>query len=296
MARKLSNIAYWITFFLIAGSIFLAESTSSAQTEPPSADSPKVVDNPFISAQPQPQTFSEPQQKSHRPPIAYQNPFTAASKSPPVDTSLRPGPLSRWRHPAIPGDDSSAIKSAVLFTPAAKPAHPMWDQLPPAEDLRNRTLARGQETDPTFFARLTTTPNAIQFMPKPLTQPNWLTESDEIVSRESRPIEVSQAVFDSPLKTASFANQTSSQTSGSQTERAQQVNRASTQSMRRPPKTIFHRRSFPIASKRPLVGWSKPSMPPRLPIRLRNCHRSSNFVIVVCEAAPTRSSPTHCGG
>jgi tetratricopeptide (TPR) repeat protein len=226
MARKLSQTAQWMTFILIAGSTSLAATTLSAQSEPPTADSPKVFDNPFMSAQPPSQAVSEPQQKSSRHPIAYQNPFAAASKSPPVDTSLRPGPISRWRHPVIPGDESSAIKSAMLSAPADAPARATWDQLPPAEDLRSRAFAHGQETDPTFFARLTTTPSAIQFTPKPLTQPNWLTESDEIFSRESRPIEVSQAIFDSPLNTPSFANQTSSQSSGSQTERSEKFNRA----------------------------------------------------------------------
>jgi tetratricopeptide (TPR) repeat protein len=226
MARKLSQTAQWMTFILTAGSILLAATTLSAQSESQTADSPKVVDNPFISAQTQSQTVSEPQQKSHRHPVAYQNPFSAASKSPPVDTSLRPGPISRWRHPVIPGEEPSAVKSAMLSAPICAPARPTWDQLPPAEDLRNRAVARGQDTDPTFFARLTTTPNAIQFMPKPLTQPNWLTESDEIVSRESRPIDVSQAVFDSPLNTPDFANQTSSQCLGSPIERAEHINRA----------------------------------------------------------------------
>src|SRR4051812_16905415 len=101
MARKLSQIAQWMTFVLIAGSTSLSANTSPAQSEPQTADSPTVADNPFISTQPQSQTVSEPPQKSRRPPIAYQNPFVAASKSPPVDTSLRPGPISRWRHPVI---------------------------------------------------------------------------------------------------------------------------------------------------------------------------------------------------
>src|SRR4051812_35128553 len=98
MARKLSTIARRIAYLLIAGAASLAAKSSSAQSETPSAESPKVIDNPFLSAQPQSQpalqsssksqTVSEPQQKQHRRTIAYQNPFAAASKSPPVDTSL----------------------------------------------------------------------------------------------------------------------------------------------------------------------------------------------------------------
>src|SRR3954468_23630314 len=95
MARKLSQTIQWMAFVLIAGSTSLCANTSPAQSETSTADSPKVVDNPFISAQPPSQTSSEAQQKPLRPPIAYQNPFAAASKLPPVDTSLRPGPISR---------------------------------------------------------------------------------------------------------------------------------------------------------------------------------------------------------
>jgi tetratricopeptide (TPR) repeat protein len=236
MARKLSQVARQITYLLIAGVAAVSANTSSAQSEAPTAESPKVIDNPFLSAQPQSQpplqsssksqTVSEPQQKPHRRTIAYQNPFASASKSPPVDTSLRPGPISRWRHPVIPSEESSGVKSALLSAPAGEPAHRTWDQLPPAEDLRSRAATRAPETDPTFYARLTTAPGAIQFTPKPLAQPTWLTEFDESALRESSPIQVDTAVFDSPLNTPNYANQTSAQSPPSHIERAEQVNRA----------------------------------------------------------------------
>jgi tetratricopeptide (TPR) repeat protein len=236
MARKLSPNVRRIAYLLIAGAASLTANTLSAQSEAPTAESPKVIDNPFLSGQPQSQpplksssksqTVSEPQQKSHRRTIAYQNPFAAASKSPPVDTSLRPGPISRWRHPVIPGEESSGIKSAMLSVPAGEPARRTWDQLPPAEDLRSRAATRKPETDPTFYARLSTAPNAIQFTPKPLTQPTWLTEFDESVLRESNPTQVDAAVFDSPLNAPGFANQTAAQSPIPNVERAEQVNRA----------------------------------------------------------------------
>jgi tetratricopeptide (TPR) repeat protein len=238
MARKLSIIARRNTCLLIVGAASLTANTLSAQPEAQAAEPPKVIDNPFIGAQPpaqsppklksssKSQTVSEPQQKTHRRTIAYQNPFAAASKSPPVDTSLRPGPISRWRHPVIPGQESSAIKSAMLSAPAGEPAGRTWDQLPPAEDLRNRAASRGPETDPTFYERLTIAPNPIQFTPKPLTQPKWLTEFDESVLREARQSQVDAAVFDSPLNAPNFANQTGSQTPDSHIERSEQVNRA----------------------------------------------------------------------
>jgi tetratricopeptide (TPR) repeat protein len=228
MARKLSLIARRITRLLVAGAASLAATTLSAQSVSQTADSPKVFDNPFLSAEPQLQVASEPPAKPQRSRIAYQNPFAATSKSPPVDTSLRPGPISRWRHPVIPGEEPSAIKSAMVAALAAEPSHPKWDQLPPAEDLRTRIAARGQESDPTFFARFTTKPNPIQFTPKPLTQPNWLTENDEVIPRESRPIEVSPAVFSSPLNAPGLANQIPSQSSNSHIERSDGVSGAFT--------------------------------------------------------------------
>jgi tetratricopeptide (TPR) repeat protein len=236
MARKLSKVARRITYLLIAGAAALTASATSAQSETPTAESPKVISNPFLSAQPQSQpplqssskaqTVSEPQQKPHRRTIAYQNPFAAASKSPPVDTSLRPGPISRWRHPVIPGEEASGVKTALLSTPAGEPAHRTWDQLPPAEDLRSRAATRAPETDPTFYSRLTAAPNAIQFNPKPLTQPAWLTEFDESALRESSAPQVDTAAFDSPLNAPNYSNQTSAQSPAAHIERAEQINRA----------------------------------------------------------------------
>ena len=108
----------------------------------------------------------------------YQNPFANMSKAPPIDTSLRPGPVSRWQRPAIPGNDLSAIKSAVLSqaqTAAAAPKHNPWDQLPPAEALRQHAATQNAPTDPTFYDRLTNSDQIIRFTPAPLTQPGLVT-------------------------------------------------------------------------------------------------------------------------
>src|SRR4051794_33583173 len=148
MARKLSEIARRFSFIAFAGIASLWARANLAQEPTKGAETPAFVANPFIANQPQvkpqlqssshSQTVAEPQQSPHRRMIRYQNPFAAASKSPPVDPSLRPGPISRWRHPVLSGDQSSAIKAALLSTPAGEPARSTWDQLPPAEDLRNR--------------------------------------------------------------------------------------------------------------------------------------------------------------
>lgn len=152
------------------------------------------------------QSVSEPR-SSHRPTITYQNPFSAAAKSPPVDTSLRPGPISRWRRPILPGQDKSAIKTALLDAPTPEPTTPAWDVLPPAEDLRHATQNRTRETDPTFFSRLSASPATIHFMPTPLAQPNWLTEFDDTVITEPRPLPVNPAIFDQPMNKPELAVQ-----------------------------------------------------------------------------------------
>jgi tetratricopeptide (TPR) repeat protein len=243
MARKLSPIAWRISSALVAGLFLLAADVAVAQTEASSTDSPKVVDNPFAKAQAQPkppaqpksssqpQTAAEPPQKTSRRPVTYQNPFAAAAKSPPVDTSLRPGPISRWRRPTIPGENPTAIKSALLASPAGEPDSRAWDQLPPAEDLRSRVAARAKETDPTFFGRLMPAPDSVHFTPTPLTQPNWLTEIDEQASHETiKAPTIDATVFDVPLETAVAANQAAATVVPTPTatpmQRSEQVSRA----------------------------------------------------------------------
>src|SRR5437868_10102991 len=107
MARKLSNLARSATRLttivlacVIAHFAFGQEPTQS-------------IENPFAAKQPKaasPSTTAEKQVPHHAP--TYQNPFSAASKKPPVDTSLRPGPVSRWQHPVIPKDEATSIKTA----------------------------------------------------------------------------------------------------------------------------------------------------------------------------------------
>ncbi len=234
MARKLSKIARRISNLVLAGGVSVAANTLLAQSEPQVISPPSVIENPFISAQPKLQpsqlrgesqtlTAPEQQQAKHRRPITYQNPFAAASKSPPEDTSLRPGPISRWRHPVIPGEETSVVKSAMLSPPPGEPLHSTWDQLPPAEDLRNRAATRGKETDPTFYARLASPPSSIQFTPKPLTQPTWLTGIDEELPHESNPMQVDAAVFDVPLNAPSFASQTAAVSPVPRIDQSEQV-------------------------------------------------------------------------
>jgi tetratricopeptide (TPR) repeat protein len=229
MARKLSTIAPRIVGLLIAGGVSLAANCLLAQQGQPADDPLKFIDNPFVKAQRQaePESRSAAQAASERPqpqqrrPVTYQNPFSATSKAPPVDTSLRPGPLSRWRHPVIPGHESSTVKSAVMAAPHVEPEPRRWDVLPPAEDLR-RAKSDVKETDPTFYSRLAKSPG-IQFNSKALTQPNWLTEFDEVVVPRSNPIEVNPAVFDPQVNQPAYATPVAASVPGTDFERSQRV-------------------------------------------------------------------------
>ncbi len=241
MARKLSHIARPISNLVVAGVVSFTVSTSCAQSEPPTADLPGVIDNPFAlpgepqqvaqataplkpEAQPQPTTTpsspapaqavseSKPKPSALRRQIAYQNPFGKVSKAPPVDTNLRPGPISRWRSPIIPGSEKSAVKAAMLSPSATPSGEPKWDVLPLGDVLRNQSAARGKETDPTFYSRLADSSSLIRFTPKPLNQPSWITghEAQEaaLPQPQPAPIHVDAAVFDVPLAASGYASQT----------------------------------------------------------------------------------------
>src|SRR3954462_9715538 len=104
MARKLSDFVPRAVIVMFVGAAFLAtgksfaEETGATQTIQVGAPT-NVIVNPFVAAhgQLEPRVVAPEPQTSHRRPITYQNPFAAMSKSPPVDASLRPGPISRWR-------------------------------------------------------------------------------------------------------------------------------------------------------------------------------------------------------
>ena len=188
----------------------LAPAPAASQQQPPQPVAqaqlrPKSVEQPQQSERTQ--TVAEPKPKNLRRQIAYQNPFAATSKAPPVDTSLRPGPISRWRHPVIPGSDQTAVKSAVLSAPSVQSGEPKWDVLPLGETLRTQAAAHSKETDPTFYSRLTNSASPIQFSPKPLAQPNWLTEYNEMVMSQPRPepVHVDAAIFSVPPSTTDYA-------------------------------------------------------------------------------------------
>ncbi len=203
MARKLSKMK-WCTAstVLVAGAAFAvqrARAEGDVQVTQPNT----VVENPFVASQPKPRIASEEPQSTDRGPITYQNPFANASKAPPIDTSIRPGPISRWQHPIIPRSEPSVIKAAVLDQPMprpAEPAHMAWDQLPPAERLR-QAQAEQNGTDHAVLHQLTGPSPIIHSTPTPLAQPTWIapTASEANPLDSPLPLIASSESNDSPL-------------------------------------------------------------------------------------------------
>lgn len=181
MAGKLSRTGWRASFLLLAAAVSLAAQLACAEGEIQVNAPSNVIENPFVTSKPGPQPAAEAPQAAVEAPqpakrglTTYQNPFANMSKAPPMDTSLRPGPVSRWQRPNLPHDVPSAVKSAVISQPI-EPTHIPWDQLPPAENLRQRAAAQSRGTDPTFYDRLAGPDQLIRFTPTPLAQPSWLT-------------------------------------------------------------------------------------------------------------------------
>jgi tetratricopeptide (TPR) repeat protein len=150
---------------------------------------PNIIENPFVGNKPKPRTVAVEPQATRRGPTTYQNPFAQMSKAPPVDSPVRPGPMSRWRRPTLP-HEPSAIKAAVL-SPSTKSAGTSWDQLPPAEKLRERAATLSAPTDTTLYDRLSGFDPTIRFNPAPLAQPNSIIaevdEPEPIISSNRAP-------------------------------------------------------------------------------------------------------------
>src|SRR5882757_6418299 len=111
MARKLSVVARRAARFSIGGVAVMSACLVFAEGDVHVSEPSNVVSNPFVATKTElkPRIVSEEPQPVARGPITYQNPFANSSKAPPIDTSLRPGPASRWQHPNIPSKAPSAI-------------------------------------------------------------------------------------------------------------------------------------------------------------------------------------------
>ncbi len=178
MARKLSVIAQFVAFVAIAASAQFDSSVLRADGDIEVSKPSGVVGNPFATSELKPRIVAEEPQDSPHSPTTYQNPFANASKAPPIDASLRNGPVSRWQFPAILPNQASAVRAAVLNEPSLpvlKPiavTHAAWDQLPPSENLRSRSA-----TSAANLSYLTDPDPIIHTTPAPIAQPNSIVSN-----------------------------------------------------------------------------------------------------------------------
>src|SRR5918996_30 len=175
IARKLSVVARLGCLILVAlagaASAQFARAEGEVRVTKPGA----ILPNPFAPGAQRAESVAVEPGAPHRGPVTYHNPFPNMSSAPPINMSMLPGPVSRWRRPALP-NTSSTVKTAILSTDEAKPLRPNWDQLPPAEQL----IASGelQKSSSTAADEVRSQENgsSIRFAPESLTQPTWFAE------------------------------------------------------------------------------------------------------------------------
>lgn len=196
MARKLSWIARRGCFLLAAVGGSLAVQRTEAEGEVQVSSPPTVMRNPFASHGTPAEIVPEEPVPPRRGPVTYHNPFAAMPTSPPSEMPVRPGPVSRWRRPAPPLAAQSPVRAAILSTDPIEHSQIPWDQLPPAESLRERGGTRGSPSNASTATHFADPPDPIRFAPQPLTQPAWLTSDGETI----RPLAPSgQFAFSQPL-------------------------------------------------------------------------------------------------
>jgi tetratricopeptide (TPR) repeat protein len=174
MARKLSHIVTGAVLFAAAVVVAIAATNLSAEDEKQATTAQSGIENPFRSAKAKPRTVIENAHPTRRAPVVYQNPFSGKSASPPVDTSLRPGPVSRWIHATLPEKEILLAEPKALALQACELTVPIWDQLPRTEKLHLAPLPH-IAPDPSNYGEQTRTLDAIRFAPRPLMQPTWMT-------------------------------------------------------------------------------------------------------------------------
>jgi tetratricopeptide (TPR) repeat protein len=204
MARKLSRLTRHALLIIAIPGLALTARYALADGENKRAVQPQIVPNPFAAA-PSKQISKKPQPRPQRG-TTYRNPFAASSAAPPAAAPLLPGPISRWRPSAVQLNQSAAIKSAVLSDPLEH-TRTGWDQLPPAEKLRDRGNPHGANGILGAQHLPTEPPDPIDFTTETLTQPVWLTTS----APSARPFSpIGQAAFEQPLGANSASSPPSS--------------------------------------------------------------------------------------
>lgn len=172
MARKLSRLARHGCWILVATVNISAIQIASAETKVRVSSPPAILPNPFAADAPQAEAIAVEPEAPGRRPTTFHNPFAHMPAAPPIEMPMRPGPVSRWRRPVVPGAEA-AIKTAILSAEPTKPAPLAWDQLPPLDELIATKEAQQNAQDVTSPAGQG---NSVRFAPQPLNQPAWVMQ------------------------------------------------------------------------------------------------------------------------
>jgi tetratricopeptide (TPR) repeat protein len=204
MARKLSGLAWYGCWIVIALYWTSAVDVSCARGQVRVSSPPVVLPNPFASGASEPQPVAVEPEAPRLRPTTYQNPFAHMQSAPPIEMPVRPGPVSRWRRPVLP-DEPSRVKTAILSAEAPRTSGTAWNQLPPIEELVAANAARQKSNDPVHTPEQG---SSIRFAPQSLAQPAWVTQpidaiqpsppTDEAAASES----INNDPFDVPINEA----------------------------------------------------------------------------------------------
>ena len=206
MARMLSGIARQGCCLLLAVLGVSAAVTKTLAEEEIRVSTPPgaVVANPFVKgASARPTVVPDEPDPRQRGPITYQNPFVRMQAARPMEAPLRRGPVSRWRRPVVPLSEVSPIKTAILSAEPIAGARVPWNELPPAEELRDRLPARKAETDAPASTHFGEPPDPVRFVPQPISQPNWLAPHRDDESQSdaaAEQIQFRQTVVNDPFE------------------------------------------------------------------------------------------------
>jgi tetratricopeptide (TPR) repeat protein len=171
MARKLSEITrYGAALVLLTGSVCAAPDQAKADEAPVAASAATVIQNPFARQKAGPPNTKGDTLSPARRDSVFRNPFADHATAPPMEGRLLPGPVSRWRRPAAPLDESSAVRTAILTA-----------------DLLEEIPRSADPPDPARFAATR------------LVQPAWLAADAQPLDAEST---VGRASFNEPLSPA----------------------------------------------------------------------------------------------
>jgi tetratricopeptide (TPR) repeat protein len=168
MARKpplLRRKAYALS--TIAG-ISLSAGIAFAEDEIKATARSPVLSNPYA-AHSDPVRLPKHAQDSRGTSVVFRNPFAAKSPAPPLDGSSLPDPLSRWQRTAMPLDDPSPVKTAILTATPIGHTERSWPDLPASDNPRPPGI---RDSTPRVAVESALSPD-------PLSQPIWLTSSDQ---------------------------------------------------------------------------------------------------------------------